>query len=145
MIVTGTGTPTRALGPAGAAAPTWRCLARRGMLHSECETFDHVVLPPGRTGRHDDPGVEQAVHVLRGTAELRLGGTARRLDADDVVLVPAGTAALVEAGPDGAELLVLRVLSKASHTALPPRVPELPPRERAIGNPAPGPHQERAA
>lgn len=141
MIVTGTSTPTRALGPAGTTAPTWRCLARRGMLHSECETFDHVVLPPGRTSRHDDPGVEQAVHVLRGTAALRLGEEARRLDADDVVLVPAGTGALVEAGPDGAELLVLRVLSKDSHTALPPRVPELPPRERAIGNRIPRPQE----
>ncbi|MYW18680.1 hypothetical protein GT039_24655, partial [Streptomyces sp. SID2955] len=66
MIVTEPGTPTRALRPAGTPAATWRCLARRGMLHSECETFDHVVLPPGGSSRHDDPGVEQTVHLVRG-------------------------------------------------------------------------------
>ncbi|MEU3754220.1 cupin domain-containing protein [Streptomyces olivoreticuli] len=145
MIVNEPGTPTRALGPADATAPTWRCLARRGMLHSECETFDHVVLPPGRPSRHDDPGVEQAVHVLRGTATLWLGEEKRQLDADDVVLVPATTRALVEAGPDGVELLVLRVLSKASRVALPRRVPELPLHERAIRDRGVGTHQEHAA
>ena len=27
----------------------WRCLARRGMLHSECEALDYVRLAPGQS------------------------------------------------------------------------------------------------
>ncbi|WP_369393225.1 hypothetical protein AB5J72_40970 [Streptomyces sp. CG1] len=144
MIVTEPGTPTRALRPTGTPAATWRCLARRGMLHSECETFDHVVLPPGSSSRHDDPGVEQAVHLVHGSAELVTRDEARPVAAGDLVLVCATSGAVVQAGPDGAELLVLRVLSSASRSALPPRVPELPVHERAIGVPS-GPTEEHAA
>ncbi|MEU6094314.1 cupin domain-containing protein [Streptomyces sp. NPDC047079] len=136
MIVTSPGTPTRALRPTGAPTSTWRCLARRGMLHSECESFDHVVLSPGLLSRHDDPGVEQAVHVASGSATLRVRDGSRQLRAGDLVLVPTTSGAVLEAGPEGAELLVLRVLSSASRAAMPPRVPELPVHERAIGVPA---------
>ncbi|MEU1779080.1 hypothetical protein ABZ545_06250 [Streptomyces abikoensis] len=136
MIVTGSGTPTRALGPAGSPSSTWRCLARRGMLHSECESFDHVVLAPGHRSTHDDAGVEQAVHLAHGTATLRLRTGSREVGAGELILVPAGCGAVLEAGPGGAGLLVLRVLSSASRAALPPRVPELPLLERTIGVPA---------
>ena len=43
MISTTTAEPSRTVGAAGEQV-TWRCLARRGMLHSECESIDHVRL-----------------------------------------------------------------------------------------------------
>lgn len=49
----------------------WRCLGRRGMLFSECESFDYVRLAPGSVlderGRDD---IEEVWFVVRGTGEF---------------------------------------------------------------------------
>jgi len=71
MIVSNSGDGlTRTLdGSVGEAV--WRCLGRRGMLFSECESFDFVRLAPGAVlderGRGD---IEEAWFVLRGEAEF---------------------------------------------------------------------------
>ncbi len=98
---------------------SWRCLARRGMLHSECEAVDLVRLPPNVPfAPSGTEGVESAWPVLRG------GGTldGRELRPGDVVLVPVGGARL-DAGPHGLEFLWVAVLSADVSRALPPRVP----------------------
>ncbi|MFI5782803.1 cupin domain-containing protein [Nocardia sp. NPDC051570] len=50
----------------------FRCLGRRGMLYSECESFDYVRLAPGAglDGRGRDE-VEEAWFVLSGEGEIR--------------------------------------------------------------------------
>ncbi|RBM06240.1 hypothetical protein [Streptomyces sp. PT12] len=135
MIVTGTGTPTRTL-PLDGAERTWRCLARRGMLHSECESFDHVVLAPGQRRDFDTEGVEHAVLLLAGGAALAGPEAPRPLGAGDLALVPGTADASVVAGENGAEALVLSVLSEAARLLLPARIPEIPPGRRSIGVPA---------
>lgn len=65
----GTATRNGALGRA-----QWRCLARRGMLHSECEAVDFIRLSAGaELVVNAGGGVEECVLVLRGRAELRAG------------------------------------------------------------------------
>ncbi|MDG4810778.1 hypothetical protein O7634_28820 [Micromonospora sp. WMMD1120] len=99
-----------------------RCLARRGMLHSECQAVDHLRLA---TGDHLDlteaAGHETAWVICRGRA--RVSGASGDLAAGDVVLVPDGARPrlTVVSGP----LEVLRVAVLAGETArlLPPRRP----------------------
>ncbi|WP_255948093.1 hypothetical protein [Streptomyces odontomachi] len=54
-----------------AGEAVWRCLGRRGMLYSECESFDYVRLAPGSVlderGRDD---IEEVWFVVHGTGEF---------------------------------------------------------------------------
>lgn len=104
----------------------WRCLARRGMLHSECEAFDYLRLAPGagRDGRGQE-GVEQAWFVLSGDGEfLDDAGRSVLLRAGDLVLRPAGTGGwLRNSSAISLELLAFAVLPAAVTKQLPPRRP----------------------
>ncbi|MCX4766566.1 hypothetical protein OG562_37465 [Streptomyces sp. NBC_01275] len=101
---------------------TVRCLARRGMLHSECEAFDEVRLAPGTrwalTGRD---GAEAAWYVLRGT--VRTDGRPVPLTAGALVLAPQAGRTHLTAGRGGARLLCLTLGPAAVTRALPPRTP----------------------
>ncbi|WP_329395647.1 hypothetical protein [Streptomyces melanogenes] len=106
-----------------------RCLARRGMLHSECEAVDRVSLAPRAhydlVGRAD---AEVAWYVLRGplTARWTSGPpTGAELDDDDLLLARAADDVTLRAGPEGAELLCLTVTPTAVTRRLPPRTPDL--------------------
>ncbi|GAA1402015.1 hypothetical protein GCM10009639_45020 [Kitasatospora putterlickiae] len=133
MIVTRTAAPRLLLGP-GAQRIRTRCLARRGMLHSECEAFEHVNLGPGAcydlTGRD---ATEAAWYVLRGPVVLVdcPDHPLRLLDRGTLLLAPQGESVHLHGGPLGAELLCLTVLPDRVSTLLPARRPE------ADGEPAP--------
>ncbi|GAA1938576.1 hypothetical protein [Kitasatospora viridis] len=133
MIATTTAGPTVLVGP-GTERIRVRCLARRGMLHSETEAVDYVRLSPGAcydlVGRD---GVEAAWYVLRGPVALTQGaagdgqpdGHERMLTTGDLVLAPHAAQLRLHGGPLGAELLCLTVLPRASSDRLPPRRPDL--------------------
>jgi hypothetical protein len=56
-------------GTAGEAV--WRCLGRRGMLFSECESFDYVRLAPGSVLDERGRGeIEEAWFVVSGSGEF---------------------------------------------------------------------------
>lgn len=104
----------------------WRCLARRGMLHSECEAFDYLRLAPGavRDGRGRE-GVEEAWFVLSGEGEF-LDGADRSLllRAGDLVLQPWGTSGWLRSSlATSLELLAFAVLPAAVTKQLPARSP----------------------
>lgn len=119
MIVSST------LGPVRMEDVVWRCLARRGMLHSECEAFDYLRLAPGavRDGRGQE-GVEEAWFVLGGEGEF-LDGVDRsvRLRAGDLVLRPGTGGWLRSSSAVSLELLTFAVLPAAVTTLLPARRP----------------------
>ncbi|MET8699470.1 hypothetical protein ABZW10_11470 [Kitasatospora sp. NPDC004723] len=127
MIVTRTAAPRLLLGP-GTQRIRTRCLARRGMLHSECEAFEHVRLGPGAcydlTGRD---ATEAAWYVLRGPVLLLdcPDQPLRLLDRGTLLLAPHGESVHLHGGPLGAELLCLTVLPDRVSAALPERRPEL--------------------
>ncbi len=105
----------------------WRSLARRGMLDSECESFDYVRLSPGTEfalrGRE---GTESAWFVIEGSGRL-LGpdpvSRGRPLEAGELVLLPAGAEFRLVSGDGGLELLWLAVLPRAISQSLPMRRP----------------------
>ncbi|GAA2716795.1 MULTISPECIES: hypothetical protein [Streptomyces] len=110
----------------GRAGVRIRCLARRGMLHSECEAVDRVGLAPhARYDLAGRAGTEAAWYVLRGpvTAE----GLPHRppLTDGDLLLAPRGEDVALRAGPEGAELLCLTLTPPAVTRHLPPRSPDL--------------------
>ncbi|MFI9818100.1 cupin domain-containing protein [Saccharothrix variisporea] len=126
MIVTPPAAPSRTL--AGGGSVAWRCLVRRGMLHSETESVDHVRLPAGAVfAPPGTDGVESAWLVLRGSGTVN----ETAVGPGDVVLVPAGGAlraggeqpAALEAGAGGLEFLWVAVLPAAVSDVLPPRSP----------------------
>ncbi|MFF7636127.1 hypothetical protein ACFZB9_23710 [Kitasatospora sp. NPDC008050] len=135
MIITTTAHPTVLLGP-GSRRIRVRCLARRGMLHSETEAVDHVRLSPGAcfdlTGREE---TEAAWYVLRGPVALlpvRVGAATpstaegrQPLNRGDLLLAPRGELVHLHAGPFGAELLCLTLTPAAATAQLPPRRPDL--------------------
>ncbi|MFD8080287.1 hypothetical protein ACFV4F_01125 [Kitasatospora sp. NPDC059722] len=97
------------LGPNGERVRV-RCLARRDMLTSACESFDHLRLSPG--AHHVLPGradAETVLHVLRGTATIgQQADEPGHLASDgDLLLAVSGRTLHLEAGPLGAELLCL--------------------------------------
>ena len=105
----------------------WRSLARRGMLHGECESFDYVRLAPGTEfalrGRE---GTESAWFAIAGSGRLLESGPASRgytLGAGDLVLLPAGKEFRLASGDDGLELLWLAVMPRDISQSLPPRRP----------------------
>ncbi|MFI1681274.1 MULTISPECIES: hypothetical protein [unclassified Streptomyces] len=111
---------------------TWRCLARRGMLHSECESFEQIRLSPGATWAHEPGhGTEAALYAVAGSASVDSDASAGRvLDAGGALLVEARAAVRVTAGAEGLDLLAVRVLPADVASVLPVRVPELPTREQ---------------
>lgn len=115
------------LGP-GTERIRTRCLARRGMLHSECEAFDHIRLSPGAcyelSGR---AGTEAAWYLLRGHATLldSPSGPQHLLTDGDLLLAPDGQDVHLHGGPLGAELLCLTVVPAALSARLPARRPDL--------------------
>ncbi|MEU6428879.1 hypothetical protein ABZ860_23545 [Microbispora sp. NPDC046973] len=116
-------------GPAG--GPRWRCLARRGMLHSECEAVDLLDVPPGEAVTHrGSDGVDEAFYVVSGSGALIAEGRSHALAPASAALVPHDTTATLSAGGEGLRLLAIRVLPHATSADLPLRVPELPPAER---------------
>ncbi|MDH6575365.1 hypothetical protein [Kitasatospora sp. MAP5-34] len=115
------------LGP-GTQRIRTRCLARRGMLHSECEAIEHVRLSPGAcyelSGR---TGTEAAWYVLRGPVALLdcPEQPQRTLDDGDLLLAPDGQDVHLHGGPLGAELLCLTVVPASVSSRLPARRPDL--------------------
>ncbi|WP_199440245.1 cupin domain-containing protein [Umezawaea beigongshangensis] len=104
----------------------WRCLGRRGMLFSECESFDYVQLAPGSVldgrGRGD---VEEAWFVLRGSGELVQDG-------EPPLSVREGQLVLCSHGAGGRwraaqgsplELLLLELMPASVSRRLPTRTP----------------------
>lgn len=117
MIVTTIADPSRR----NDSAARWRCLARRGMLYSECEAVEHWTLAPhSELGLRGREGVESAWFVLDGAGTTSDG---MRLQPGDLVLAPASSAVRLEAGGEGLELLWLAVYPDAVTKALPVRRP----------------------
>ncbi|MFJ7244000.1 hypothetical protein ACIQWA_05060 [Kitasatospora sp. NPDC098652] len=109
IVTTDTGSATVLLGPNGEQVRI-RSLARRAMLTSACEAFDHLRLSPG--AHHVLPGrpdAETVLHVLRGAAVIgQLADQPDHLASDgDLLLARKGCTLWIEAGPLGAELLCL--------------------------------------
>jgi mannose-6-phosphate isomerase-like protein (cupin superfamily) len=125
-------TDTAGAGIAASVSDTtvrWSCLARRGMLYSECEAIDHLELAPSAAvtmaGRH---GIEEAWFVLDGNVELGGGESPPpRAARGDLVLRPAGTPATVRnpSAEAPARLLLIAVLPPAVTDRLPRRRPAL--------------------
>nr|ACH85572.1 CetJ3 [Actinomyces sp. Lu 9419] len=124
MIVTNAGGLSRT-----ADGGAWRCLARRGMLHSECEAVDYLRLPPGaaRDGRGRD-GTETAWFVLSGQGSFADGaGGSGALRPGDLLFAAGGAGWSVHNDSAGElELLALTVLPAAVTDRLPARIPVAP-------------------
>ncbi|MGW4891883.1 hypothetical protein ACWEQL_06400 [Kitasatospora sp. NPDC004240] len=131
IVTTDFGSATVILGPDGSKVRV-RGLARREMLASACESFDHLRLGPG--ARHSFAGrtdTETVWYVLRGP--LLVGEVADRpehLAAEgDLVLTRRGHSLRLQAGPLGAEVLRLTLAARrrvparrtAAHRAAPGR------------------------
>jgi hypothetical protein len=125
MIVSTVESISRTLG--GNEEIRWRSLARRGMLHSECESFDYVQLAPGTEfALSGQEGTESAWFTVSGSGSLREAGavpTERSLDAGELILVPAGCEVRIAAGNGGLELLWLAMMPREVVQSLPPRRP----------------------
>ncbi len=116
-----------------AATPTdariqWRCLARRGMLHSECEAVDYLELPPRAAVTMDGRcGTEEAWYVLDGHAEFGDPSTdrLRRVGPGQLALRSAGTSPIVRNASSDTplRLLLVVVLPRAVSERLPHRSP----------------------
>lgn len=128
MIVTNVTSPARTLG-AGSDSICWRSLARRGMLHSECESFDHVRLAPGTEfalcSRY---ATEQVWFTLRGTGEVSddpEGTTGHPVRPGDLVLAGygGGDRVVLRAGATGLDVLWLTVWPPVVTKSLPARKP----------------------
>lgn len=123
MIVTTTSHTSRTLVEENTEI-RWRCLARRGMLHSETESVDHL-----RLAAHTDfdlggrEGIETAWLVVAGQGLVLDENTESAVRAGDVVLAPAGRAVGFRAGAVELELVWLAVLPSALSHVLPERRP----------------------
>ncbi|MFE4970749.1 hypothetical protein ACFRAR_01365 [Kitasatospora sp. NPDC056651] len=118
IVTTDTGAAMVVIGPNGERVRI-RSLARRPMLASPCEAFDHLRLSPG--AHHTLPGrpdTETVLHVLRGAAVI--GQPSDEPDhlasEGDLLLAGRGRALHLEAGPLGVELLCL-TLAVPRHSA----------------------------
>ncbi|MBM2623643.1 hypothetical protein JIG36_49965 [Actinoplanes sp. LDG1-06] len=99
-----------------------RCLARRGMLHSECQAIDHLRLS---TGDHlelaEADGHETAWVICRGRAGLT--GESDELRAGHVILVPAGDRPALSVLDGPLDLLRIAVVDRETARMLPARRP----------------------
>ncbi|WP_327178105.1 hypothetical protein OG599_24390 [Streptomyces sp. NBC_01335] len=111
----------------GAGAVLRRCLARRGMLHSECEAVDQIVLEPhARIDHRGRAGVDEAWFVLSGTVTVDECDSAPwSLHAGQLMLSPAGARPHLSTGDLPVTLLLLATLPDRYAAQLPPRIPEL--------------------
>ncbi|MFJ7779773.1 cupin domain-containing protein [Streptomyces yangpuensis] len=125
--VTGGGTGSVTGGGAGTGSVLRRCLARRGMLHSECEAVDQLVLPPHLGVEHlGRAGVDEAWFVLSGTVTVdECDSPPWTLHAGQLMLSPAGTRPHIRAGAGTATLLLVATLPDERAAQLPPRTPEI--------------------
>lgn len=111
-------------GSAGEAV--WRCLGRRGMLFSECESFDYVRLSPGSVlderGRGD---IEEAWFVVRGNGEFAEDGKAPVPVREGQLVCFAHSAGgqWRSAEDSPLELLLLALMPAAVSRRLPTRTP----------------------
>jgi mannose-6-phosphate isomerase-like protein (cupin superfamily) len=127
VIVTDITNLGRAAASTGAVIQ-WCCLARRGMLHSECEAVDYLELSPRATVTMDGrSGTEEAWYVLEGHAEFGdpTIGRLQRVDAGHLALRPADTSPIVRNASSDTplRLLLVVVLPQAVSDRLPPRSP----------------------
>ncbi|WP_318199429.1 VOC family protein [Streptomyces sp. SCL15-4] len=132
MIVTDSGAASAVLDGDGRSR-RWRCLARRGMLFSECESVDHVTLEKDSV-LHADPeaGTESLWYVVRGDAAFHAGhGPARPVREGHAVLLPAGASGRLVAG-SATEVVVVTCVPDAVARRLPARAPSLPAPARGI-------------
>ncbi len=123
MIVTD-GRLTGRVAPPGAAEIRWVCLARRGMLHSECDAVDLWELAPSATvtGRGRD-GQAEAWFVVSGKGILASG---REVSAGDLILRPPAVAGEILRAVTALRILMLSVLADDTARMLPARAPSLP-------------------
>jgi mannose-6-phosphate isomerase-like protein (cupin superfamily) len=104
----------------------WRCLGRRGMLYSECESFDYVRLAPGAVlDERGREGIEEAWFVLCGEGEiLDDGGDLLPVRAGDLVLRPCEAGGNWRSSGDcPLELLLLAMMPTSVSQRLPIRTP----------------------
>jgi len=124
IVTTATASAMVVLGP-GSERTRVSCLARRDLLRSPCEAFEHVRLSPGAHHRREGrPDAESAWYVLRGPVLAeQLPDLAQHLAAAaDLLLVPRGQELRLQAGPLGAELLCLTLHATPAVPAAPRRV-----------------------
>jgi mannose-6-phosphate isomerase-like protein (cupin superfamily) len=135
---------TDASGAGAAANPReetvrWGCLARRGMLYSECEAVDQLELAPhARVTMQGRSGIEEAWYVLDGDVVFDVAtGEQHRAGRGDLVLRAAATEASVRnrSSDSSARLLLIAVLPPAVSDRLPRRRPAV-----AQGTGGRGPH-----
>ncbi|MEV6977350.1 hypothetical protein [Kitasatospora sp. NPDC093806] len=119
IVATATASAAVIIGPNGERVRL-RCLARRSMLASACESFDHLRLSPG--ARHTlsgQPADETVLYVLRGS--LLIGQVAEEPDHlavdGDLLLASRGCPLQLEAGPLGAEVLCLDLVAPSRSAA----------------------------
>jgi mannose-6-phosphate isomerase-like protein (cupin superfamily) len=125
MIVQDVASPVRPI-TAGPGPSRWQCLVRRGMIYSECESVDHILLEPSAFTVHEQrDGTEEAVFVLAGNGVLTDSTGTYRLHRGYLALLPAAAPAAIEAGAAGIELVVIHVLPRRTSEVLPARRPEL--------------------
>ena len=125
MIVQRLADPIR-VGADGVVRARWQCLARRGMLHSECVSIDHLRLAPAiGIDKKRREYEEKALYVVAGSGSLRENDGEVQLSAGRLALLNAVDEVSVTAGSEGLELLILTVLPSAVSDVLPNRAPEL--------------------
>ncbi|MEW2621593.1 VOC family protein [Streptomyces sp. NPDC048106] len=133
MIVTDSAAASTVLDGDGRSR-RWRCLARRGMLFSECESVDHVTLDKDSV-LHADPeaGTECLWYVLRGDAAFHTAGhgPGRPVREGHAVLLPAGAPGRLVAD-SATEVVVVTCVPDAVARRLPARAPSLPAPARGI-------------
>ncbi len=127
MIVSSIENTSRMLGPGEEIQ--WRCLARRGMLYSECEAFDFLRLSPSTEfALKGMNGTEGAWFIVRGGGILCESDSAHIdvvLEEHDLALLPDNESFLIHAGNEGMELLWLAVTSHVLTRFLPQRRPAI--------------------
>ncbi|RSN57144.1 cupin domain-containing protein [Amycolatopsis sp. WAC 04182] len=126
MIVSNSGDGLTRTVDGSAGEALWRCLGRRGMLFSECESFDFVRLAPGAVlderGRGD---IEEAWFVLRGKAEFVEDGRDPLLAREGELVICAHGAAgrWRNIGDSPLEMLFLALMPASVSLRLPTRTP----------------------
>lgn len=131
IIVSPTSEPVN-LPQAGGTSARWRCLARRGMVFSELEGFDHTAVGPGNRFRvPSHPYSELVVLVAAGRGDVLLGVTRERAvwPGDVVLQPPGGGCTIINSGTEELELISVEVVPPRYADLLPYRTPmivELP-------------------
>lgn len=102
---------------------SWVCLARRGMLHSECEAVDLVVLAAGESlSRRGRDGIGEVWYLLSGAATTGDGTPVAAGSA--VVITPDDRSTSLTANA-ATRLVTVSVLPDRTAARLPRRRPDL--------------------